>query len=475
MSFALRSLDAYSNRRFTGGDEWYVSLLPFPDWDKLEPLGTFSTSAHGRGSENCFMCSVERGDVEDSDDGLYHISLKALRAGSYKVLVDMLDPHGVSATYYAMNGHEIALPKFQRSHQQLDSLKDFASHCPVESTLGVLPSQVPDVPTILRPYKSCRGWLSGFASGGSPASILFSSASWSVESVNQIMKNSTDWIVLVINGTCEGQWRNLSSTSPSSFTSDALPSILSLRVSLSWSEHGGESPTGIFGEALQHGTKRTWHGCTAPDSTSYSTLIPRSAAPGSLSAGGPFATRWKGFVRTNSASANGAAAAAECLYSFNIHLSASSANQERVKMWLDNRLLVDEWSSLSAVQVGGTMMLKQDTLYNVHVTYKRADVGHYGARMMLRWSSSSAGDISVSCGAGSSVLAGIPSAHLKTGWRVMQDDSEGILRINAGVVSAAASIAVGSGLTESTSGLLSSFIVIQGGAAHLIRPLPIHQ
>jgi len=150
-----------------------------------------------------------------------------------------------------------------------------------------------------------------------------------------------------------------------------------------------------------------------------------------------------------------------CNYVFNAQLSGNAAdNQERIKLWIDNRLIVNQWSSLSAMVVEGSMALAQDTLYRLHILYKRSAVAaDFGPRMLLRWSSSSFGDPSVACGAGSTTLAAIPSQQLLTSWRVLQQDTQAILQVDPALTASAACIAFGQGLSDATAGVEARFSV----------------
>ena len=172
VSFSLRSHDAYGNPRNTGDDTWYVQAIPFPEWDVMEPLGTYSSSSSGRASRDCDLCSSVKARIELEGDETYVATLNASRAGTYKVVADLLLRNGLAATYYSMDSQsptEPGLPAYQRAGQQLDSLTDFFSPCPVHTVPGLLPHQVP---THFDPAVShsedirCTGWLSGKAASG---------------------------------------------------------------------------------------------------------------------------------------------------------------------------------------------------------------------------------------------------------------------------------------------------------------------
>jgi hypothetical protein len=155
-------------------------------------------------------------------------------------------------------------------------------------------------------------------------------------------------------------------------------------------------------------------------------------------------------------------------------LSAWTQNQERVKMWLDNTLLIDQWSSLDSMGAGASAVsLAQDSLYKIQVLYKRGAVasGGHGARMVLQWSSSSSGDTSMPCGGGSTSKTNIPSHRLWSASRIAQEDSSGMLEVMAGGSSSKACIAFGTGLTEATAGVASHFKVRARDAVGNVRGL----
>lgn len=187
--FTLRPRDAYGNRREPAQhpDRWYVLVMPFPEWDTLEPLGSYTSSSAGRASRDCVACSRVNGSVVDDKDGTYTATVRASRAGDYKVQVELLVPNGLAATYYNLaNAQAIGLPAFQRVDQKLDSLADFASPCFSHIAPGLLPHHAPSSFDPATPHSQdtrCSGWLGGEASGGARSSILIDSRSWSPASL----------------------------------------------------------------------------------------------------------------------------------------------------------------------------------------------------------------------------------------------------------------------------------------------------
>jgi len=198
--FTLRARDAYANPRQHGQhpDRWFVLAVPFPQWDALEPLGSYTSSSAGRASRDCIACSSVNGSVVDDHDGTYTATVRASRAGAYKVQVELLVPNGLAATYYNMaslDAQAIGLPAFQRAGQKLDSLADFASPCLLHMPPGLLPHQVPSSFDPATPHTQdtrCSGWRTGEAAGGARSSILIDSRSWSQGSV-QVPPGPAAW------------------------------------------------------------------------------------------------------------------------------------------------------------------------------------------------------------------------------------------------------------------------------------------
>ena len=103
----------------------------------------------------------------------------------------------------------------------------------------------------------------------------------------------------------------------------------------------------------------------------------RDRPSGSLSDSAPvFKVRWTGFVRPG----------ASGQYSFFAELqtesSLGSAHSERVKLWIDNSLIIDAWSSLSAggtataAPGGGGVQLVAESYYSLKMEYKCAPGGN---------------------------------------------------------------------------------------------------
>jgi hypothetical protein len=118
-----------------------------------------------------------------------------------------------------------------------------------------------------------------------------------------------EWTIVFTGGQCQGQYRQLLNYALVSAGENVTFSPLSAT--------NGSTAGGPFGNQLW----TSWNGCKAPDSTTTYTLIPKSAAPGSM-AGSTFAVRWAGYLSTSTTSQ----------YTFRTLLSTANANVERVKV-----------------------------------------------------------------------------------------------------------------------------------------------
>jgi len=129
----------------------------------------------------------------------------------------------------------------------------------------------------------------------------------------------TDWTLLFTHGACKGQHRTLAS-----YVSSAHGGTAQLSSPLS------DIP-GQISDVFDGAKSGAYLGCFAPDDTSEYVLFSSAAAPGSI-VGAPFAVRWAGLVRASLASR----------YTFHAWLSGSAASHERVKLWLDGQLMIDQ-------------------------------------------------------------------------------------------------------------------------------------
>ena len=86
-----------------------------------------------------------------------------------------------------------------------------------------------------------------------------------------------------------------------------------------------------------------------------------------------FGMVWSGFVKPTSSE------------EYTFHATLAEAD-ERVKLWVDDQWIVDQWSSLSSTAPTGTLWLAGNILYDMKLQYKEI-AGHAG--VSLHWESSS--------------------------------------------------------------------------------------
>ena len=143
-----------------------------------------------------------------------------------------------------------------------------------------------------------------------------------------------------------------------------------------------------------------------------------------------FSVRWAGFVLAPS---NGA-------YTFTSMINSAD---ERLKLWVDNSILIDQWSSLKALDVSGTIgTWVQDTYYSVQVLYKE-EVGAHS--IQLKWTVPSATTVT------------IPSTHLFSAYNA--EASPRSIKLYPDVPCSSTSMSSGMGLSLVTAGILSAFTV----------------
>jgi hypothetical protein len=125
-------------------------------------------------------------------------------------------------------------------------------------------------------------------------------------------------------------------------------------------------------------------------------IIDWSSASGSAGMASPlpswsgYAARWAGFVRAR--------------YSEE-HTFRLSVRQEyeRVRLWVDNMLVIDQWASLGATVLDGVISLDSvDDLYEIRLDYARAGTSTSAQGVKMQWASAGAGG----------ALSVVPSDHL---------------------------------------------------------------
>lgn len=98
-----------------------------------------------------------------------------------------------------------------------------------------------------------------------------------------------------------------------------------------------------------------------------------------------WSVRWVGFVRPSRASQ----------YTFHVHLGAdhaTAAKGERVKLWVDNSIIIQQWTSLSASRPSGTMgFSKGNGYYDISMLYRCVDGATNGCGYSLLWENTATG------------------------------------------------------------------------------------
>jgi hypothetical protein len=97
---------------------------------------------------------------------------------------------------------------------------------------------------------------------------------------------------------------------------------------------------------------------------------------------GEFSVRWTGFVRST--------APAGYIHTFHTTLVNIGNTDERVQLWIDNSLVISQWSSLSMSQPSGTVSLSTNgAYYSLIMDYKVGTTSPRG--IQLKWTSAYGG------------------------------------------------------------------------------------
>jgi hypothetical protein len=95
----------------------------------------------------------------------------------------------------------------------------------------------------------------------------------------------------------------------------------------------------------------------------------------SLTDGDDWGARWAGFVRPSFAQ----------VYTFFAEVVGAG---ERIKLWVDNSLIVDQWTSLEGLESSGTISVASENgYYDITVEYKNTDGTLSAAGASIRWES----------------------------------------------------------------------------------------
>jgi hypothetical protein len=136
------------------------------------------------------------------------------------------------------------------------------------------------------------------------------------------------WRLVVTNGTCAGQYSRLANFQPYATGGGVVTLDTPFSNTAQTNALGpfGES-AGLFGEGWN------FNACTGPDNTTKYALVPERKAPGCIdSMDDSFSVRWAGFVMPSSTSQ----------YTFQTIMPDANAGQERIRLWVDNVLLIDQ-------------------------------------------------------------------------------------------------------------------------------------
>jgi len=266
------------------------------------------------------------------------------------------------------------------------------------------------------------------------------------------------WQVVITEGTCKGQYRRVANYEPEA----ALDTHTRrygyggvIRVDPPWDTASQANGNGPYGERPIDGETETisynYQGCpNGPDATSQYSLIPAQKAPGSIaSVDNTFAVRWAGFVKPTTATE----------YTFLVQMPNAAAGQERVKLWLDNKLVIDQWTSLSGCLPSATMAFtgSPTMLYDLQMEYKRLQNSPKPPRIKLTWQNSLGGAEVAPTTGGAGNAPAIASSRLFTNIAVPNNDL--VLYIESAGTESRASSVSGKGLTAATAGIQASFTI----------------
>jgi hypothetical protein len=138
----------------------------------------------------------------------------------------------------------------------------------------------------------------------------------------------------------------------------------------------------------------------------------------------------------------------------------SSIVDERVKLWIDNSLLIDQWSSLATTTPSSILpsnLMVADQLYDISVEYKNVVGGAAdGSSLSLKWLHS-----------GSGVPTSIPSQCLYPSHPMGGQSLR--VRLNPNIAFARECEVFGQGLTVATAGLQATFGIQAKDAYNNIR------
>lgn len=175
-----------------------------------------------------------------------------------------------------------------------------------------------------------------------------------------------------------------------------------------------------------------------------------------------FKVRWVGFVRPSRASQ----------YTFYAKLAEVTARQDRVKLWVDNSIIIEQWMSLGSTRPSGTLgFAKANGYYDISMIYKCANNGANMCGYTLQWENTASGvardDVSAGTIPSTRLFQryDVPNTGLVASGALYQTkvSSNGAvhttLRVRPAVTCSTQSTALTAGLTLATAGVATSFTV----------------
>jgi hypothetical protein len=265
------------------------------------------------------------------------------------------------------------------------------------------------------------------------------------------------WQVVITDGACKGQFKRVANYEPEPANDTHLHKYGYggvINVDSAWDTQARTNGAGPYGERPIDGNTATisynYMGCRQPDSTSQFVLIPAQKAPGSIaSVDNTFGVRWAGFVRPSAATE----------YTFLVQMPNAAAGQERLRLWLDNKLVIDQWTSLSTPLPSATIAFagSASMLYDLQMEYKRLQNSPLPPRIKLTWLNSLGGAEVAAGPGGAGDAPSISTSRLFTSIAV--PNNENVMYIDpAGTASEVSSVS-GTGLTAATAGIQASFTI----------------
>ncbi len=251
-----------------------------------------------------------------------------LRASSTATQLDLTDEAGQTATADFYKGGTVCITK----GAQAGACRVISAYVQTSGSRSLTVAAFAGAPDTTSFYKiigatKCATLQSPWSDGGSACT----------SAAGDTYKLMGGWTIVVTGGTCLGQFSRLADFTPFATGGGVVtlaPAVGNAAATGSWAtssqvNSGGpfKETTGLFGEGW------SYTACTAPDNTTRYVLVPERKAPGSIdSTDDSFSVRWAGFVKPS----------ATTQYTFQAIMPDAAAGQERVRVWVDNLLLIDQ-------------------------------------------------------------------------------------------------------------------------------------